>query len=324
MNNKGFFLGLTFLFLNSVLVFSQKEAEFSLLKTPEQKALEAEANDLKFQDFFFDALKERVQDNYDKAITALNECDRIYPNHVAVNFEFAKNYFDLKQYQNALDFIQKTLKDKPNEFYVLEMAVKTNMRLFNYPEAIALQKKLVKLNPDQKNGLIYLYILNKQKEKAKELYAQLEKEELLDNRKDYFKKVLFPNSNNKETKNLVVANNNSIKPEKEQFYKTKSYKDLKTLLEKELLLKKYDDMVVDSSEGLSLFPAQPFVYYSNGLALNAKKRYKEALESLENALDYILDENKQLQQQIFRQMAISYQGLGDVKNANKYKNKALK
>ena len=83
-------------------------------------------------------------------------------------------------------------------------------------------------------------------------------------------------------------------------------------------------MVVDSSEGLSLFPAQPFVYYSNGLALNAKKRYKEALESLENALDYILDENKQLQQQIFRQMAISYQGLGDVKNANKYKNKALK
>lgn len=304
--------------------YAQNDNEFSLIKTPEQKELEAEENDLKFQEYFFKALKERAQDNYDKAIAALDDCNPIYPNHVAVNFEYAKNYYDLKQFDNALAFIHKTLKQKPKEFYVLEMAVKINIKLRNYDEAITFQKKLIALNPDQKNRLVYLYILNKQKDKAREIYAQLEKEKLLDNRKDYYQRILF-----KKTKsNSIIKNNsenkNSIVLEKKQFYKTKSFKDLKQLLEKEKQLQDYKNLIIDSSEGLSLFPAQPYVYLMNGLALNKENRFKEALESLENGLDYILDENKTLQNKFYKQITIAYNGLGDVKNATKYKNKIIK
>ncbi len=310
-----------FILIGFGVSFAQKDNEFSLLKTPEQKELEKEEQYLKFQDHFFKALKERAQENYDLAIEALNDCEIIYPNHVAVNFEYAKNYLDLKQYQNALDFVNKTLKQKPKERYVLQIAVKINRFLRNYSKAVALQKELVKINPDYKNGLVYLLILNNEKEQAKEVYAQLEKEQLLDNRKDYFKRVLFKSVNAKKPKKPVAADITSVKREKELFYKNKSFKNLKPLLIKEEKLKKYNELLIDSSEGLSLFPAQPFVYYMNGLALNTQKRFKDAIESLQSGLDFVLDEDQKQLNKFYKQLIVAYQGLGDTKNATKYRKK---
>lgn len=305
-------------------VFAQNDTEFTLLKTPEQKEKEKEEQYLKFQDFFFKALKERAQENYEKAILALDDCNTIYKNNVAVNFEYVKNYYNLKQYENALNFVNKVLAEKTNEPYVLEMAVKINQKLKNYNDAITLEKKLVKINPSYKNTLVYLYILNKQKDKAKTIYQELEKEQLLDNRKDYFKKILFQKTTVKKHKKEVFTDVNSIAFEKQQFKKDKSFKNLKTLLEKEIKLLKYSELVIDSSEGLSLFPAQPYVYYTNGFALNKQKRYKDAINSLKEGLDYILEENKTLKNKFYKQLMLAYQGLGDQDNAKKYTKKMVK
>ena len=300
--------------------FAQKEDEFTLIKTPEQKELEAEEQDLKFQDNFFKALKERAQDNYDKAITVLDNCNLIYPDNVAVNFEYAKNYYDVKQFDNALIFVEKTLKQKPKETYVLEMAVKINKQLRNLDDAISYQKKLVQINPENKNTLVYLYILNKDKDNARKVYNELEKEQLLDNRKDYFKRILFQKPK-QVVLNNTLSEENSISFEKEQFQKNKNFKNLKILLEKEKNLQKYKELIVDSSEGLSLFPAQAYVYFMNGFALNKQKRYKEALESLENGIDFLLDDNTKLKNDFYKQIAVAYQGMGKNKKATEYLNK---
>ncbi len=300
--------------------FAQKDDEFTLIKTPEQKELEVEEQDLKFQDNFFKALKERAQDNYDKAITALDNCNEIYPNNVAVNFEYTKNYYDVKQYSNALIFVEKTLKQKPKETYVLEMAVKINKQLRNLKDAISYQKKLVQINPENKNTLVYLYILNNDKNNARKVYNELEKEQLLDNRKDYYKRILFQKPKSVAINN-TVSEENSISFEKEQFQKNKNFKNLKTLLEKEKKLQKYKELVIDSSEGLSLFPAQAYVYFINGFALNKQKRHKEALESLENGMDFLLDDNSKLKNDFYKQIAIAYQGMGKNKKATEYLNK---
>jgi tetratricopeptide (TPR) repeat protein len=322
MKNNSFLL-LVFLIAFHCVNFAQEDNEFSIIKTPEQKEKEAEEKELKFQDFFFKALKERAQENYDKAISALDDCNVIFSDNVAVNFEYAKNYYDLKQYDNALEFVKKTLKQKPKELYVLEMAVKINKNLRNYEDAIAYQKKLAEKNHSQKNTLLYLYVLNNQKDKAREIYKELEKEQLLDNRKDYFKRILFKKENEVIVKNKP-KNPNSIAFEKKQFESNKSFKNLKSLLEKEKQLQNYKDLVLDSSEGLSLFPAQPYVYLTNGFALNKQNRFNEALESLENGLDYVLDEDKTLLNKFYTQMTIAYKGLGDTKNANKFSSKIIK
>ncbi len=321
---KSSFISFIFIFLvANHFAFAQNDNEFSLIKTPEQKEKEKEEKYLKFQDFFFKALKERAQENYEKAILALDDCNTIYKDNVAVNFEYVKNYYDLKEYENALDFVNKVLQQKPKERYVLEMVVKINKNLRNYKEAINFEKQLVKINPDYKNALVYLYILNNQKDQARNVYQELEKAQLLDNRKDYFKRILFKTKNTEKKKN-VFTDVNSITFEKKQFQKQKNFKNLKVLLEKEIKLQKYKELVIDSSEGLSLFPAQPYVYYVNGYALNKQKRYKDALSSLEEGLDYVLDEDKTLKNKFYKELAITYQGLGDQKNYKKYNNKIVK
>ena len=56
--------------------------------------LQEEQKELDFQKFFFDALQQKAIGNYDKAIEALENCQNIRKDDVAVIFEFSKNYFE--------------------------------------------------------------------------------------------------------------------------------------------------------------------------------------------------------------------------------------
>lgn len=305
-----------------ITIFSQEDNEFSLKKTPEQLVLEKEKKFLQFQDFFFEAIQERAKENYDKAIEALDNCHKVYPDNAAMNFEYAKNYLKLNQNENAAEFIEKVLQQKPNEEYIKLIAIQIYRKLYEYDKAIALQKELAAKKPHFGNGLIYLYLINKEKDKARDVYLDLEKQQLLDNRKDYFERVLFRKKKVNTPKITSKKDENSIIFEKQAFQKKKNFKNLKALLEKELQLKKYTELVVDSSEGLSLFPAQPYVYYVNGKALNLTQKFKKAIESLETGLDFIV-ENKDLEANFYNELSIAYLGIKNTTKATKYKQKAL-
>ncbi len=310
------------IFFIPITIFSQEDNEFSLKKTQEQLALEKENKFLEFQNYFFKALQEKAKENYDKALEALDNCHKIYPDNVAMNFEYAKNYLKLNQNENAAEFIEKVLQQKPKEEYVKIIAIQIYKKLYEYDKAIALQKELAIKKPYFGNGLIYLYIINKEKDKAQNVYLNLEKQKLLDNRKEYFKRVLFRKNKINTPKNTSKKDKNSITFEKQAFQKNKSFKNLKTLLEKEMQLKKYNELVIDSSEGLSLFPAQPYVYYINGKALNLTKKFKKAIESLETGLNFIV-ENNDLEANFYEQLSIAYLGIKNKEKATKYKEKAL-
>ena len=66
--------------------------------------LQNEQKELNFQKFFFQALQQKAIGNFDKAINALETCQNIKNNDKAVEFEFAKNYFELDKY---LDYVEK-------------------------------------------------------------------------------------------------------------------------------------------------------------------------------------------------------------------------
>ena len=48
-----------------------------------------------FQNTFFEALKQKGIENYDKAIDLLEKCNSQHPDNAAINFELGKNYYEL-------------------------------------------------------------------------------------------------------------------------------------------------------------------------------------------------------------------------------------
>ncbi|PRP67673.1 tetratricopeptide repeat protein [Nonlabens agnitus] len=69
-----------------------------------------------------------------------------------------------------------------------------------------------------------------------------------------------------------------------------------------------------SSNALESYPAQPLLYLINGAALNQTGNPKKAVAQLDAGLSYLLDE-PQLERDLYGQLAIAYEKLGDNKKA---------
>ncbi len=314
------------IFLSIQLGFSQ---EFTLKETPEEIALKKEKEEekqyLEFQKHFFEALQQKSREDYNKAIESLDDCKVIYPENAALNYEYAKNYLKLKDYDNAVFFSEKALKKKPNNTHILEHLKEVYRLQRDYDNAIKIQKKLVTLKPAKENDLILLYIRNKQKDKAKESFLKIEKLSLFDHRQDYYDRILFPEKYSELKKAPIkkpVVLENTDTSVKKKSTKKKDFKSILTLLQAEEKSNKFNELVADSDEGLSLFPAQPLFYLLNAKGQNALYNYKKALVSLELGLDFIIDDTNLLAN-FYDQMKIAYLGLNRPSKATNYQNKAL-
>ena len=85
--------------------------------------------------------------------------------------------------------------------------------------------------------------------------------------------------------------------------------------------KAYDKAVVDSSEAIEAYPAQPVLYLINGVSLNALDRGKEAIEVLENGLDYIIDDAK-MESDFYSQLSEAYKQDNNAAKAEIFAKKA--
>jgi predicted Zn-dependent protease len=107
---------------------------------------------------------------------------------------------------------------------------------------------------------------------------------------------------------------------KNQFETEKSYQILEQILE--IYKENPTELVKYSEEGISLFPAQPFVYLTKAKVLNNKKEYKNALTTLQNGIDFVIEDK--MEADFYTEIAKSYKGLGNLKEQNKYQQKANK
>ena len=104
-----FFLFLVLL-CNSALLLAQTEPESIVPETD------------KFQDYFYESLKQKGIENYDRAITALEQCLKIKPNDVTVHFEMGKNYLASKDYEHAYNSFEKATQiDPKNKWFWVGM-----------------------------------------------------------------------------------------------------------------------------------------------------------------------------------------------------------
>lgn len=315
------------LFFLSVSIYGYAQQDSLANAYIAQKNIEElrnEQNDLNFQNFFFQALQQKAIGNFDKAIVALENCQNIIPDEIAVNFEFGKNYFELERYLEAESFTKKALDKDPENVHILLLLKKIYNKQSNFKDALEIQKKIVDKNPDSQLDLVILYIKNNQIDNARKLLVDLEKQGTLAANLIPFKESLFEgqvlNSNaQSESKPLDEQSVDELK----NAYKTnKSFNILKQILIKLNAKKQYLDLESMSNDALELFPAQPIVHLMNARALNQMKQYQKALDVLENGLDYVVDDIL-LEADYYEQMSLSYKGLSQNVNASKYFNMAV-
>lgn len=149
---------LLFLFItllgNMPSVMAQTEPEDIAMATDE------------YQDSFYESLKQKGIENYDKAIVSLEKCIKLKPNDAVAYFELGKNYLALKEYRNAQDAFEKATQLNPKNKWFWLGIYDVSFETKNYPLAIETIQKIIVFDEEYKDDLISLYMITNQYDKA--------------------------------------------------------------------------------------------------------------------------------------------------------------
>jgi len=156
-----FLILLTILQCNSASLWAQN--------APEEVALEKDD----FEEAFFESLKQKGIENYDKAIIELEKCLKIQPNNATIYFELGKNYLEEKEYKKAYESFEKATKlDSNNRWFwagMYDVCYETK----EFEKAIPIVLKLIEFKKEYKEELVSLYMNTNQFDAALELINEL-------------------------------------------------------------------------------------------------------------------------------------------------------
>lgn len=261
-----------------------------------------------FQENFFEGLKQKGIRNYDRAITYFLECKRLQPKNTVVAFELAKFHLYDKQLSTAQEYAVEAINGEPENYWYAETLVAIidaqKSVIDNVADKIPWSHSLLRRNLAEvyflkENYQSALKLLKGVKEPKKYAYLQ---ERILDSiaKLDKIKNSKLPIVAAKQSKDLTSV----------EHFKNK----LKELLMNDA---NTNELFEVSVEALDNFPSQPYFYYSNGVALNKRQQPNDAIEVLEAALDYLIDD-RPLEYSIYRELAVAYKAIDNPSKANMY------
>ena len=158
---------LLFLFLFTVLQCNT--ASLWAQNSPEDVAMEKDD----FQDSFYESLKQKGIENYDKAIIELENCLKIQPENATIYFELGKNYFEQKEYKKAYESFEKATKIDPNNRWFWVGMYDVCYENKEFEKAIPIVLKLIEFKKEYKEDLVSLYMNTDQFDNALELINEL-------------------------------------------------------------------------------------------------------------------------------------------------------
>ena len=406
-----------------------------------------------FQETFFEALKQKGIQNYDRAIAALDKCIAMEPKQSILYFERGKNHVFLKNYDSAVTDFNEYLNLKPNDKDVLQVLYDVQYKQRDYESAEITIKQLIPFDSQYKEDLARIYTNTKRYDEALDLIEALDNEKGPDVYRNKLKERLYTLSNNTDRKVKELENNVAANPESKEEYLKLIYVyseqgDIKKAYETALELQKIDpeadevqlalykfylndkktdqavvamqrvlksksispeakhsvlndfvgfvnknpefepqleeaitvfdtqigdaninqelakyyikkgnkvkalpylekalgnepenleiikDIVLlqldagqnqaaekTASDALELFPSQPLLYLTYGVALNKQSKFEAAIDQLELGIDYLIDDTK-MEEDFYKQLGDAYTGKGDATKASRYYDKA--
>ncbi len=261
-----------------------------------------------FQENFFEALKQKGIQNYDRAAILLLECKRIDPENSVIDYELAKVYALDKKYIQAQEFAIDALNAKPTDFWYLENLMGILGKQGTTVETI--QQRIPFGNKKLQENLAVVYFKKKKYRRALKVLESLGESEFTE---DLTRKINDSLEQGKEKRAVVESKK---QPEKKDDPIAAYKQQIEELLEKS----DYKKMESVSKTALDSYPLQPYFYYTYGTALNGVSKSAKAIEVLESALDYVLDDPA-LINKIYRELSKAYSAIGNTQKANDYLNK---
>ncbi len=258
-----------------------------------------------FQENFFEALKQKGIENYDKAINLLLECKLIEANNHVVDHELAKVYLVDKQYITAQEYAISALLSEPTNLWYLDTLVKTIQM-----QGSSLDQMNVNIpfeNNTLKENLALIYFRQKNYQKALSVLADI--------KKSPFTKDLSTKINDSINKSEAKKDKKELPVQKE--VKANPMEELKGQFAELMVQNKISELAERSEEAIENYPSQPYFYYVNGHALNKSAEHKKAVEVLEAALDYMLDDVPLLNK-IYQELVDAHTALNNSSEANMY------
>lgn len=123
---------------------------------------------------FYEALKQKSIENYDKAIIALEKCIEKEPNNAEIHYQLGTNFLAQKKYLEAEQHFKKATELLPNQRWYWNGLYDVYYQMRDYEKAIPIVQKLVSFDANLKEDLASLYMNTNQFEKAKKVIDDIE------------------------------------------------------------------------------------------------------------------------------------------------------
>lgn len=152
---------------------------------------------------FYEAVKQRGIENYDKAIVAIQKCIEKEPKNAAFQYELGKNYLSLKNYVDAENAFKKAIELDNKQRWYWNGLYDVYYQTKDYQKSIPIVEKLVEFDSNMNEDLVSLYMNTNQHGKALDLLKDMESKSKLTSSMEYYK--------------LKIQESNAYtKPQKEQ------------------------------------------------------------------------------------------------------------
>lgn len=253
---------------------SAQEAQNPLQEVAEDDL--GEVSDL-FQEYFFEALKQKAIENYEKAIVALRECEIIQPNNAVVFFELGKNYKFLNDLDKAIISFQKANRLEPNREWILQALMESYYLNNQYEPGILVNKELVSFNEKYYDDLAKTYFELQQFDKLIVLLNQLDAELGLTEYRNSLRQQIYALTNNTSAQIKTLQESISLNPENEMNYLNLIYVYSDEGLEKEAF---------EAAQKMQqLFPTSKVVHLALYKFYLNNNRTEDALDSMRLVLE---------------------------------------
>ena len=218
----------------------------SLLAQDEPESIVPDTD--KFQDYFYESLKQKGIENYDLAIIELERCLKLKPNDAAVYSEMGKNYFGLKNYEQSYASYEKATQIDPKNKWFWAGMYDVSYQTKNYNQAITAVNKLIEFDQKYQDDLVSLYMYTQQFDKALVLINELNEKLGKSDRREMYKTQILAQGKfqNAEIDNLIVQINKNPKVESNYIALIKLYSENNEAQKAAEITKKLETEIPDS------------------------------------------------------------------------------
>ena len=203
------------IFLGIILIPQLLISQVDFNKTPDDDLGDIED---KYQEHFFEALKQKGIENYDRSIQAFLKCVALDDSEPIVYFELGKNYIQLNNFGAAEDVLKKAISKEPNNEWYLNELYGVYEQTNDFENALKTIKLLVKFHPDYQENLAHLYFKNGKFRQALNILDDMDNEYGYSKSRDYLRNEIYDANGDDKDRIENLEERISSNPKDEQNY----------------------------------------------------------------------------------------------------------